>query len=121
MKALKHWNQELGARGEEHVAHWLEDHGVIVVARNWRGADGEADIIGDDGERLRVVEVKTRSSGLYGHPLEAIDAKKYRRLWRLGQEFRASFGAARSVVVDAAAVVRQEGRLHIEYLADVRP
>jgi putative endonuclease len=116
-----HWNKELGARGEEQVARWLEDHGVLVVARNWRGTDGEVDIIGDDGERLRVVEVKTRSSERYGHPLEAIDAKKYRRLWKLGHEFRASFGSKRSVVVDAAAVIKEAGRLKVEYIPDIRP
>ncbi|GAA1347943.1 YraN family protein [Falsarthrobacter nasiphocae] len=114
-------NQELGAAGEARVATWLEDHGVIVVARNWRGSAGEADIIGDDGVRLRVVEVKTRSSGACGHPLEAIGPEKYQRLWRLGQEFRAGFGQSRDLVVDAAAVSVEQGRLAVEYLADVRP
>lgn len=112
---------DLGTQGENRVAHWLEDHGVCVVARNWRGSAGEADIIADDGERLRVVEVKTRSGAACGHPLEAIDSAKYRRLWRLGNEFLQSFGQYRELVVDAAAVHRENGRFRIEYLPDVRP
>ncbi|MCB4207330.1 YraN family protein [Arthrobacter sp. UM1] len=115
------WNQKLGRAGEQHVARWLEDHGVIVVARNWRGTAGEADLIGDDGARLRVVEVKTRSSGACGHPLEAIDSGKYRRLWKLGNEFRDGYAYPRDIVVDAAAVSRRDQRWTVEYLADVRP
>ena len=36
---------ELGARGEDIAAAWLERHGFTIVDRNWRCARGEVDIV----------------------------------------------------------------------------
>lgn len=40
------------------------------------------------GRHLSVIEVKTRRSEAFGHPFEAVDDRKRRRLWRLGQAWR---------------------------------
>lgn len=74
---------ELGRAGEERAASYLRDHGYTVVDRNWRAPQGELDIVAVRGGELCVVEVKTRTSERFGHPFEAIDARKRRRLWAL--------------------------------------
>lgn len=74
---------DLGRAGEERAARYLTQSGYEVLERNWRCDQGEIDIIARLGRRLAVVEVKTRRSVAYGHPLEAVDARKRRRLWRL--------------------------------------
>ncbi len=73
----------LGRYGEEIAVGFLESAGLSVVERNWRCDAGEIDIIAREGAALVVVEVKTRSSLAFGHPLEAITPRKMRRLRNL--------------------------------------
>ncbi len=70
---------ELGRAGEERAAQHLRGNGYTVLARNWRCAQGEIDIVAARDGHLAVVEVKTRRTTAYGHPFEAIDARKRRR------------------------------------------
>lgn len=63
------------------VADALESDGWTVLARNWRGGNGELDIVVLREGRLRFVEVKARD---LDDPvgLEAVDGWKRNRLGR---------------------------------------
>lgn len=96
---------ELGTRGEEIVAAHLQNLGARIIAKNWRIKDGEIDLVARVNGTLIFVEVKTRSSHRYGHPLEAIDLRKAHRLQRLALAWIAShdqWGA--DYRIDCAAV-----------------
>ncbi|WP_435744549.1 YraN family protein [Microbacterium sp. PMB16] len=80
---------ELGRAGEERAAQYLTRHGYTVLDRNWRCSQGEIDIVAARGGHLSVIEVKTRRSEAFGHPLEAIDDRKRRRLWGLAFAWKA--------------------------------
>jgi putative endonuclease len=75
--------QAVGAYGERLASRHLEDQGLVVLARNWRCADGEIDLILADGEDVVFCEVKTRRGGDFGTPAEAVGPAKVRRLRRL--------------------------------------
>lgn len=113
----------LGRRGEDLAAGYLAAAGIEVIDRNWRCPDGEIDLVGIDCGTLVIVEVKTRSSLDYGHPLEAITPAKLARLyllasrWRQAQERR--FTRFR---VDAVSVVDDGVSAPvIEHLREVAP
>ena len=36
---------ELGRSGEQAAAEYLQPHGLRILDRNWRSADGEVDIV----------------------------------------------------------------------------
>lgn len=74
---------EFGRAGEDRAAQHLRARGYEILERNWRCAQGEIDIVAARGELLCVIEVKTRRSERFGHPFEAVDDRKRRRLWRL--------------------------------------
>jgi len=74
---------DLGRRGEDCAAAYLQRAGCRIIARNWRCPEGEIDVIVDDGGCVAFVEVKTRSSTRFGHPFEAITAVKLARMRRL--------------------------------------
>jgi len=83
---------ELGRRGEQAARLWYAEHGYEVLARNWRCAHGEIDLVctrrdGAGAATLVVCEVKTRTSAARGHPLEAVTPAKQRRLRRLAAAF----------------------------------
>jgi putative endonuclease len=65
----------------------LKRLGYKIVARGERGQLGELDLVAVDGRTVVFVEVKTRESHDAGHPSEAVDAEKQRRLTRLGLDF----------------------------------
>jgi putative endonuclease len=102
--------RSLGQRGEQAAAEWYVAHGYRIVARNWRCAQGEIDLLcarGNPGGRttLVVCEVKARSSHSHGHPLEAVTPSKRRRLRRLAAEYlRHQDASYDDVRFDVAAV-----------------
>lgn len=74
----------VGEYGERLACRYLEEHGYVVLDRNWRCPHGEIDIVARDADgRIVVVEVKARRGRGYGDPLEAVVARKVLRLRRL--------------------------------------
>ena len=76
-------NKELGRRGEQAAARYLEYLGYEIVGRNWECPAGEADIVAYDGDCLVFVEVKTRTDIHKGFPSEAVTPKKRKRYERI--------------------------------------
>lgn len=83
---------ELGRRGEDAAAAYLERLGHTVIDRNWRTRAGEVDIVALDGDTLVLVEVKTRRSAGKGSPEEAVSPTKQKRIIRLAREYLADAG-----------------------------
>ena len=81
---------ELGRRGEEIAAAYLTRAGARVLDRNWRCREGELDIVAREGTALVFCEVKTRRGTGFGHPVEAVDRSKQRRLRVLAQRWLAA-------------------------------
>jgi len=107
----------LGRVGEEVVARYLSRKGLHVLDRNWRCADGEIDIVALCDATLVVVEVKTRLGLGHGHPLEAIDEVKLRRLQHLARAWRDAHPIrSTGIRIDAAAViVDRSGKITLDY------
>ena len=97
--------------------------GYDVVDRNWRCAQGEIDIVAVQGRQLAIVEVKTRRSTAFGHPFEAIDERKRRRLWRLAQawiEAHALQARGLTVRIDGIGIVGADPETAtLEHLRDL--
>jgi putative endonuclease len=66
-----------------HAARSIAEQGGEILARNWRGNRGELDIVARDGSAVVGIEVKTRTSLRFGHPAEAITARKIQTMKRL--------------------------------------
>lgn len=78
----------LGQRGEAAAARYLRRRGYKIIARGERLKHrDELDIVAARGKTIVFVEVKTRSSAEDGHPAEAVDQAKQRRLTRLAVTF----------------------------------
>lgn len=113
---------DLGRAGEGRAVAFLTGDGYRILARNWRCAQGELDIVAEHGRTLVVVEVKTRRSEDFGHPFEAIDARKAARLWRLAMAWIAAHPDAargRHLRIDAIALVGDDpATARLEHLED---
>jgi putative endonuclease len=79
--------QQIGALGEKMAAAELEAAGFTILARNYRCASGELDLIARDGEVIVFVEVKTRSSAAFGLPRDAVTPAKRRKMARAASHY----------------------------------
>ncbi len=70
----------LGKRGEDIAVQYLQGKGFKILTRNYRQKSGEIDIICKDHDIYVFVEVKTRSTVAFGHPLEAITRHKQHQI-----------------------------------------
>jgi len=111
----------LGAYGERLAADHLAAAGMTLLARNWRCPIGEIDIVARDGDVLVICEVKTRSSTAFGHPLEAVSARKAARLRRLAAAWITATGVhPADVRIDLVGVLRPaRGAAAIEHVRGV--
>jgi len=87
-------SREIGKRGEDAAAAYLERIGMTVVERNWQTTRGELDIVALDGEELVLCEVKTRRTMAKGTPEEAVSLTKQRRIARMAEAYIAHAGIA---------------------------
>lgn len=92
---------ELGKRGEELAAAYLERAGIRIVAanfvvpvgRNRLGAviNAEIDLVAYDGETLCFIEVKSRMSDWFAPPEANVDRRKQRQIARAARAYRRMF------------------------------
>ncbi|MFC4867521.1 MULTISPECIES: YraN family protein [Streptomonospora] len=111
------YRSALGTRGEDVAAAYLARGGLRILARNWRCAEGEIDIVAGQGATIVVAEVKTRTGLRFGSPLEAVTEPKRLRLRRLARRWAAAHRAAsRPLRIDVVCVLVLPGdRVYVRH------
>ncbi len=105
----------LGRRGEEMAVQALEAAGLSVIARNWRCATGEIDIVaqevapdysqgGDPAPWLVIVEVRTRRGTTFGSARASVTPQKQARLAAVGAAYVQSVGWQGPWRIDVVAI-----------------
>ena len=79
--------QIAGDAGEERALHFLQQHGLTLVERNFRCKGGEIDLVMQDGKALVFVEVRKRADASYGGAAASVTARKQARLVVAAQIF----------------------------------
>ena len=92
IEASKLQARRTGIRGETYGYWYLRRHGYVFVARNYmpRGAKGEIDLVGYDGDTLAFVEVRTRTvrdDALPALPELSVTTDKQRVVVRTARRF----------------------------------
>ncbi len=108
-----------GKEGEDFAVRFLKKKGLKILERNFRTPIGEIDIVAKDGSTIVIVEVKTRKGLGRGHPLEAVDLRKQKRLRRLAQLYLKIKGYNEPPVrFDVLGLVRDEEGFQVSYVKD---
>jgi putative endonuclease len=84
--------QNLARLGEWIALLLLVFKGYRPRHRNWRGAGGELDLVVERRREIVFVEVKARSSALFGGAVAAVDAAKRRHLVRASTAYLSAHG-----------------------------
>ena len=109
---------ELGKKGEEIAARYLSGKGYNILERNWRFGKDEIDIIAENDNFLVIVEVKTRSTGYFGNPEEAVDEQKQRFLIRAANEYVNQKETDKEVRFDIFSIVIEPNKQTIRHIED---
>jgi len=79
--------QQLGADGESMACAELERLGYAIVERNYRIRSGEIDIVANDAGTVVFVEVKTKTDGSFGDPVDEVTPQKQRQIIAMGEYY----------------------------------
>jgi putative endonuclease len=71
---------ERGRLWESRAAAFLEQQGLVLLARGYRCRLGELDLVMRDGRLIVVVEVRARSAAAYCSAVDSIGPHKRRRI-----------------------------------------
>lgn len=71
---------ELGKKGEELAALYLQEKGYEILKRNYMIGHSDIDILAQNNDFFVFVEVRTKSNGARGMPEDTLTKKKLRRM-----------------------------------------
>ena len=90
---MPHQRTKLGDFGEQAAAAHLTKRGYELLARKWRCAAGEIDLLMRDGSMLVFVEVRTRRGDRLGMAEESVGRAKQAKLIALAYAYLEATGA----------------------------
>ncbi len=80
--------RDLGERKEDEAARFLLLQGLVIKEHGFACRFGEIDLIAKDGDFTVFVEVKYRKNASSGHPEEAVDHRKARKISKVADYYR---------------------------------
>lgn len=80
-------HNQTGKDGEKMAVDYFIQLGYEILHQNWRHKNWEIDIIASKNKRLHIIEVKTRTSTLFGHPEDGMDNRKMQYLINAAEEY----------------------------------
>lgn len=108
----------LGTKGEKLAEQFLIKNGLEILQKNYRNFIGEIDIICFDKqtEETVFVEVKTRSSGLFGLPIEAVTPRKQKKIFDCASFYLKNKGLLDSKVRFDVVEILGDQISHLKYV-----
>lgn len=109
---------ETGNKGEKLALQYLQKMGYKILDTNWHTRHYELDIVARDGNELVIVEVKTRTSEHYGHPSEAVNNKKIRRLINAAERYIHLHNINLDTRFDVISIIFFDRKYRLEHIKD---
>ena len=110
----KHTN--FGAIGEDLAISFLENKGYVILEKNWRINHKEIDVIARDCNTIVIVEVKSRSTLVFGEPEEAVGAKKQKLLIEAAEAYLMQNNIDLEVRFDIISIVKAKNKYEIKHI-----
>ena len=108
----------LGNKGEMLASRYLMEQGFAILEYNWRSGHKEVDLIAKERNVLVFVEVKTRSTDMYGDASEAVTPAKMRNVISAANAYLAMKNLDVEVRFDIVAIIGDDEQHKIEHIRD---
>ena len=109
---------DLGKKGEELAIAFLLEKGYMILEKNYRFLKAEVDIIAQKENDLVAVEVKTRSSEVFGNPQDFVNKKKIQLLVSAIDHYVIEKDLDVNVRFDIIAILNQKSNFTIDHIED---
>jgi putative endonuclease len=109
-------HNELGKEGEQLAIDFLIKNGYSIRERNYRFNKAEVDIIASKKDVLAIVEVKTRSTNVFGNPEDFVKPKQIQNLVKVVNEYVIENDLDVEVRFDIIAITKSNVGFDIEHL-----
>ncbi len=109
-------HNDLGKQGEQIAIDYLRAKGYQILEINYRFQKAEVDIIAKMEDTLAVVEVKTRSTKVFGDPQEFLKPKQIERIVTAIDHYIQSKQLDVEVRFDVIAIVKTNDITDIQHL-----
>lgn len=107
-----------GKEGEEMATQFLIEKGYEIIVRNYRHKRSEIDLIVKKNNWLIFVEVKLRSSDLYGYPEDFVDYKKAKNIMEGAEQYTFENNWHGNVRYDIVSIRIQKDKTEIIQIED---
>jgi putative endonuclease len=107
---------ELGKKGETIAVNHLISNDYHILDRNYRWKNSELDIICVKDDMLIIVEVKTRSTSVFGEPYLSVNRSKQRQLIKVTNKYIELNGINMEVRFDVISIVLNKRSMDLEHI-----
>jgi putative endonuclease len=109
--------KEYGDEGEEAAVRFLEGRGYRVHARNYSCRYGELDVVAEREDTVCFVEVRMRSTAVWGDPSHTVSFAKQRKVVKAALHFLQAHRLRDKMLrFDVISVVGRGERATVEHL-----
>ena len=112
-------NKDVGRKGEDIAAEYVDSLGMIILERNWHCSKAELDIIAIKDFTLRIIEVKSRNEECSETISNSLDKKKLRQLEKGAAAYFSEHkieGISDTYFDLITVIFTQDGGYRIEYI-----
>lgn len=111
-------NNEKGKAGEDLAIGHLLKNGYDLLAKNWRYKHLEIDLIASINNTLVIVEVKLRSSNVFGQPEDFVSLKKQKNTIKAAHAYVLENNINHEVRFDIISIIQNSNELSVEHIID---
>lgn len=95
-----------GRSWEMKVKKYIEKEGLTAIDVNYYSKKGEIDLVAIDKDTLVFIEVKYRSSNLYGYAEETITKSKIKKIYYTAIEYANKIKWSKNIRFDVVAITK---------------
>jgi len=111
-------SKDIGKRGEDEAAGFLQGKGYEILERNYRFRRNEVDIIAMRDNTLVFVEVKMRSTNLFGYPESFVSDEQFQRILQVADEYQHQNNWEGNIRFDIVSIEKKRSGLEITHFED---
>ena len=106
----------MGCKGEAEATRFLIQNNYSILEKNYRYRKAEVDLIVQKNNTLIAVEIKTRSTDFFGHPVLFLKPKQQQRIVEAVNYYVQQNNLDVEVRFDVIGIVKKKGRFEIQHL-----
>lgn len=111
---------QIGNAAESLACDYLQQHGLVLLERNYRAPFGELDLIMRDQDHTVFVEVRYRRNHRFGSGADSVNTAKQDKLLKTALYYLQQHSrlAKRPVRFDVISISKMEGQSDINWIKD---